>query len=54
MSQKISRINSYNSQLDKRTTMGRAASGKSRQLKSHVEDLFKNAVSKKYPDFTKF
>lgn len=54
MSPKICRINSSNNKLDKRTTMGRAASGKTRQLKSHWEDMFKNSAGKNYPDFTKF
>lgn len=42
MKTKIARINSSNNQLDKRTTMGRAASGKQRQLQSHVDQIMKS------------
>ena len=46
MSLKIARINSYNSQLDKRTTMGRAAAGKQRELKSHMDQITKSTGQK--------
>ncbi|MHA8103786.1 hypothetical protein [Aquirufa nivalisilvae] len=44
MSSKISHINSSNNKLDKWTTMGRTASGKSRQLKAHYVQIFNNPM----------